>query len=84
VADVVTSAVRVVVVVLVGGGGGSGSKFDGLESFFLILGMLLNVCMPERGVAQMFDYLSITTFNRCCVECAGVRVQHGNTFSTFL
>jgi hypothetical protein len=21
----------------------------------------------------MFDYLSITTFNRCCVECAGVR-----------
>ena len=82
-ADVVTSAVRVVVVVLVGGGGGSGSKFDGLESFFLILGMLLNVCMPERGVAQMFDYLSITTFNRCCVECAGVRVRGVHCTSNF-
>ena len=31
----------------------------------------------------MFDYLSITTFNRCCVECAGVRVRGVHCTSNF-
>ena len=68
-ADVVTSAVRVVVVVvLVGGAGGSGSRFAELECFFLILGMLFELCMAEGGF--VIHFLSITTVNRCCVEHA--------------